>query len=86
MKASNGSNTEKSGKEEGILEGFYLLYEHDYVKGIFVISSLFMVQVTVIDYMMKVLAKERYVVYLRRGFYSILYTFKHCCDIIRLCF
>ena len=49
-----------SGKEEGIMEGFYLLYEHDYVKGIFVISSLFMVQVTVIDYMMKVLAKERY--------------------------
>lgn len=50
----------KSGKEEGILEGFYLLYEHDYVKGIFCVSSLFMIQVTVIDYMMKVLAKERY--------------------------
>ena len=50
----------KSGKEEGIMEGFYLFYEHDYVKGIFAISSLFMVQVTVIDYMMKVLAKDRY--------------------------
>lgn len=51
----------KSGKsEEGILEGFYLFYEHDYVKGIFAISSLFMIQVTVIDYMMKVLAKDRY--------------------------
>jgi AAA family ATP:ADP antiporter len=50
-----------SGKEEGILEGFYLLYKHDYVKGIFCVSSLFMVQVTVIDYMMKVLAKERYI-------------------------
>ena len=34
--------------------------EHDYVKGIFAVSSLYMVQVTVIDYMMKVLAKERY--------------------------
>lgn len=52
--------TTKSGKEEGIMEGFYLFYEHDYVKGIFCVSSLFMVQVTVIDYMMKVLAKDRY--------------------------
>ena len=43
-----------------MLEGFYLFYEHDYVKGIFAVSSLYMVQVTVIDYMMKVLAKERY--------------------------
>eukprot|EP01038_Epipyxis_sp_PR26KG_P011015 gene11015-14794_t len=50
----------KSGKEEGIMEGFYLFYEHDYVKGIFAVSSLYMVQVTVIDYMMKVLAKEKY--------------------------
>ncbi len=50
----------KSGKEEGIMEGFYLFYEHDYVKGIFVVSSFYMVQVTIVDYMMKVLAKERY--------------------------
>ena len=54
------SKDKKSGKEEGILEGFYLMYEHDYVKGIFCISSLFMMQVTIIDYMMKILAKERY--------------------------
>jgi AAA family ATP:ADP antiporter len=52
--------TEKQKKEQGIMEGFYLIYEHDYVKGIFAISSFFMIQVTVIDYMMKVLAKERY--------------------------
>ena len=51
----------KSGKsEEGVLEGFYLFWEHDYVKGIFAVSSLYMIQVTVIDYMMKVLAKEKY--------------------------
>jgi len=50
----------KSGKDEGVMEGFYLLYEHNYVKGIFCISSFFMIQVTVIDYMMKVLAKDRY--------------------------
>lgn len=54
------TSTKKSGKEEGIMEGFYLFYEHDYVKGIFLVSSLYMVQVTVVDYMMKVLAKERY--------------------------
>jgi ATP:ADP antiporter, AAA family len=54
------ANKKASGKEEGVMEGFYLLYEHDYVKGIFCISSIFMVQVTVIDYMMKLLAKERY--------------------------
>jgi AAA family ATP:ADP antiporter len=42
------------------MEGFYLFYEHDYVKGIFAVSSLYMIQVTVIDYMLKVLAKTRY--------------------------
>jgi len=47
-------------KEEGVLEGFYLFWEHDYVKGIFAVSSLYMIQVTVIDYMMKVLAREKY--------------------------
>lgn len=50
----------KSAEGEGIMEGFYLFWQHDYVKGIFAVSSLYMVQVTVIDYMMKVLAKERY--------------------------
>lgn len=47
-------------KEAGVLEGFYLFWDHDYVKGIFAISSFSMVQVTVIDYMMKVLATEKY--------------------------
>ena len=56
----SANDPKKSGKEEGIMEGFYLFYEHDYVKGIFLVSSLYMVQVTVIDYMMKVLAKEKY--------------------------
>ena len=39
------SKSKSSGKEEGILEGFYLFYEHDFVKGVFVVSSLYMVQV-----------------------------------------
>ena len=47
-------------KKGGMLEGFVLMYKHDFVKGIFFISSLFMVNVTVIDYMMKLLAKTRY--------------------------
>jgi len=34
-----------SAKEEGVMEGFYLFYEHDFVKGIFAVSSLYMVQV-----------------------------------------
>lgn len=56
-----GGKEKKKGKsEEGVMEGFNLFYEHDYVKGIFAVSSLYMVQVTVIDYMMKVLAKQRY--------------------------
>lgn len=53
-------NNKANAKEEGVMEGFHLLYKHDYVKGIFCISSIFMIQVTVIDYMMKVLAKDRY--------------------------
>lgn len=55
-----GGAAAKPKKDEGIMEGFNLFWEHDYVKGIFAVSSLYMVQVTVIDYMMKVLAKDRY--------------------------
>jgi AAA family ATP:ADP antiporter len=58
LSTSKKVKTEKEG--EGVMEGFYLFWEHDYVKGIFAVSSLYMVQVTVIDYMMKVLAKQRY--------------------------
>jgi ATP:ADP antiporter, AAA family len=49
--AENSSEEEEkakakpTGKEEGVMEGFYLLYEHDFVKGIFAVSSLYMVQV-----------------------------------------
>lgn len=59
-KISSSSTKKKSGKEAGIMEGFHLFWEHDYVKGIFLVSSVYMVQVTIVDYMMKVLAKERY--------------------------
>lgn len=50
----------KKTKKEGVMEGFYLFYEHDFIKGIFCVTSLFMIQFTVFDYMMKVLAKDKF--------------------------
>lgn len=58
-KIGDGSAPVKKDKG-GVLEGFHLFYEHDFVKGIFAVSSLFMVQFTVFDYMMKVLAKDKF--------------------------
>lgn len=49
-----------SKKDGGVMEGFHLFVKYDYVKGIFAVSSLFMIQVTVYDYMMKVMAKDKY--------------------------
>ena len=56
-----GNSDGKSGGKKsgaGILEGLSLFVEHDYVKGIFAISCLFMVEVTIVDFTMKMLAKE----------------------------
>jgi len=50
----------KKKKGSGVMEGIYLFVEHDYIKGIFAISCLFMVEVTIVDFTMKVLAKEYY--------------------------
>ena len=38
----------------GVLEGFKLFLKYDYIKGIFAMSCLFMVEVTILDYTMKV--------------------------------
>lgn len=38
----------------GVLEGFQLFLKYDYIKGIFAMSCMFMVEVTILDYMMKV--------------------------------
>eukprot|EP00607_Mallomonas_marina_P008356 CAMPEP_0182424498 /NCGR_PEP_ID=MMETSP1167-20130531/10710_1 /TAXON_ID=2988 /ORGANISM="Mallomonas Sp, Strain CCMP3275" /LENGTH=368 /DNA_ID=CAMNT_0024604357 /DNA_START=672 /DNA_END=1778 /DNA_ORIENTATION=+ len=51
---------EREREGEGVMEGFNLFLEHDYVKGLFAVSALFNVQVTVFDYMMKVLAKAAF--------------------------
>ena len=48
----------KKKERAGILEGLYLFWEHNYVKGIFAISCLFMVEVTIVDFTLKVLAQE----------------------------
>jgi ATP:ADP antiporter, AAA family len=54
---STASSTPKKQKA-GITEGLVLFWEHNYVKGIFAISCLFMVEVTIVDYTMKVLAQQ----------------------------
>lgn len=54
-----GSAAPKKKKEKaGILEGLHLFWKHNYVKGIFAISCLFMVEVTIVDFTLKILAKE----------------------------
>jgi len=47
-------------KKADILEGLKLFWDHNYVKGIFAISTLFMVEVTIVDYTMKVLAQDHF--------------------------
>lgn len=44
----------------GILEGLYLVARYSYVQAITAISCVFMVEVTILDYAMKVLAKEKF--------------------------
>lgn len=54
--SSGASNKPKA----GVTEGLVLFWKHNYVKGIFAISCLFMVEVTIVDYTLKVLAQEYY--------------------------
>eukprot|EP01084_Bolivina_argentea_P110451 197218_1 len=54
------SSTKVVKEKTGMLEGFRLLLKYDYVKGIFALSCLFMVEVTILDYAMKVLAYTKY--------------------------
>ncbi len=53
-------STKPKKKKAGVLEGIHLFIKHNYVKGIFAISCLFMVEVTIVDYTMKVLAKDHF--------------------------
>merc|ERR1719155_217489 len=61
---SGKAPAEKKEKKEkkskaGMLEGLYLFWEFTFVKGITACSCIFMIQVTILDYAMKVLAKGR---------------------------
>jgi AAA family ATP:ADP antiporter len=58
--AGKSSKNKKKKKGAGVMEGLHLFMKHDYIKGIFAVSVLFMIEVTIIDYTMKVLAKEHY--------------------------
>mmetsp|Transcript_7570 Transcript_7570/g.10873 ORF Transcript_7570/g.10873 Transcript_7570/m.10873 type:complete len:664 (-) Transcript_7570:74-2065(-) len=63
---SKSGETKLNGKEQpkkkgaGVLEGVHLFVKHNYVKGIFAISCLFMIEVTIVDYTMKVLARDHF--------------------------
>ncbi|KAJ8613438.1 hypothetical protein CTAYLR_002323 [Chrysophaeum taylorii] len=56
--------TSESGKPRkdaaGMTEGLVLFWKYNYVKGIFALSCLFMVEVTILDFSMKVLAKAKF--------------------------
>mmetsp|Transcript_14452 Transcript_14452/g.20372 ORF Transcript_14452/g.20372 Transcript_14452/m.20372 type:complete len:653 (-) Transcript_14452:188-2146(-) len=56
--AADASQPAKKKEKAGVLEGLKLFWEFNYVKGIFAISCLFMVEVTIVDYTMKVLARD----------------------------
>jgi len=57
----NSSSTPTKKKQgAGVMEGLHLFVKHNYVKGIFAISCLFMVEVTIVDYTMKVLARDHF--------------------------
>ena len=56
--SGSGTAPKKTKPKAGVLEGLKLQYEHNYVKGIFAISALFMVEVTIVDYTMKALAND----------------------------
>eukprot|EP00903_Cladosiphon_okamuranus_P017115 g15768.t1 len=54
------SSAKDKKKGAGVLEGFQLFMKHDYIKGIFAMSCLFMVEVTILDYTMKKMAHEEF--------------------------
>lgn len=56
--AAKEAPPKKKKERAGILEGLVLFWEYNYVKGIFAISCLFMVEVTIVDFTLKMLAKE----------------------------
>mmetsp|Transcript_3903 Transcript_3903/g.10733 ORF Transcript_3903/g.10733 Transcript_3903/m.10733 type:complete len:692 (-) Transcript_3903:325-2400(-) len=58
--AGEGGAPLKKKAKAGVLEGLRLFAKHNYIKGIFAISCLFMVEITIVDYTMKVLARDHF--------------------------
>ena len=58
--AETGSGAKPKKSKAGMTEGLVLFWKYHYVKGIFALSCLFMVEVTILDYSMKVLAKAKF--------------------------
>merc|ERR1719498_1349676 len=58
IKKFNNSSSKK--KKAGMMEGLFLLAKYGYVRGIFVISCVYYVQETVLDYTLKSLADEKF--------------------------
>jgi len=57
---SKGSWNKSRSQKAGIFEGLYLFVKYNYVKGLFAISCLFMIEMTIIDYTLKVLARDHF--------------------------
>lgn len=57
---SSSSTKPKKKQLAGIIEGLWLFYKYNFVKGIFAISCLFMIEVTIVDYTMKFLANQHF--------------------------
>lgn len=55
-----GSPEKRVKGNAGMIEGLVLMRDHNYVKGICLVSCLHLVQIAVFDYLMKVLAQSRY--------------------------
>ena len=51
---SKGLPKKERKKKAGMMEGLYLILKHYYIQGITVVSCVFMVEVTILDYAMKV--------------------------------
>lgn len=58
--AGKGASSTKKKEKTGVLEGVHLFIRHNYIKGIFAISCLFMVEVTIVDYTLKRLARDHF--------------------------
>jgi ATP:ADP antiporter, AAA family len=56
--AKDDAPPQKKKERAGVLEGLVLFWNYNYVKGIFAISCLFMVEVTIVDFTLKMLAKD----------------------------